>query len=132
MTQFFNEFGNSARQHFANVRFTQIHIKGVLTESLSAFGSYNLTYPAKHASWETITLKNTTATDIEFFDNLWASCRPMQEAEPNVLALAESPFVCRPIQDSRQIGHGRVLGTAFLTSAGVPTLPPVEFHHSSP
>eukprot|EP00978_Attheya_sp_CCMP212_P023763 scaffold73483_cov46-Attheya_sp.AAC.2 len=102
MTQFFNEFGNSARRHFANVRvapvtgpngsrFTQMHIKGVLTESLSAFGSYNLTYRAKHASWEMITLKNTTATDIEFFDNLWASCRPMQEAEPNLLALAESP-----------------------------------------
>jgi hypothetical protein len=42
MTQFFNEFGNNARRHFANVRgapvtgpngsrFTQMHIKGVLT-----------------------------------------------------------------------------------------------------
>jgi hypothetical protein len=68
-----------------------MHIKGVLTESLSAFGSYNLTYPAKYARWENSTLKNTIATDIEFLDNLWATCRPMQEAEPNVLALAESP-----------------------------------------
>jgi hypothetical protein len=72
-------------------RFTQMQIKGVLTESLSAFGSYNLTYPAKHASWEMITLKNTAATDIEFFENLWASCRPLQEANPSLLALAESP-----------------------------------------
>jgi hypothetical protein len=62
------------------------HIKGVLTESLSVFGSYNLTYPSKHASWEMITLKNTIATDIEFFDNLWATCRPVQEAKPNVVA----------------------------------------------
>jgi hypothetical protein len=68
-----------------------MHIKGVLAESLSAFGSYNLTYAAKHASWEMITLKNTIATDIEFFDNLWATCLEMQEAEPNVLALVENP-----------------------------------------
>jgi hypothetical protein len=114
ITQFFNEFGNSARRHLANVRVrvvapvvtgptngsgsssqfstTQMnmHINGVLTESLSAFGSYNLSYRAKHASWEMITLKNTTATDIEFFDNRWAtSCRPLQDAYPNLFDLAE-------------------------------------------
>lgn len=102
MTQFFDEFGNSARRHFANVRvaplsgpgntrFTQMHIKGVVTRSLSAFGSYNLTYPAKHASWEMITLKNTTTTDIEFFDRLWETCRPIQQTQPTLLALKESP-----------------------------------------
>ena len=112
ITQFFNEFGNSARRHLANVRVRvvapvvtgptngsssqfsttqmKMHINGVLTESLSAFGSYNLSYRAKHASWEMITLKNTTATDIEFFDNLSAtSCRPLQDAYPNLFDLAE-------------------------------------------
>ena len=102
MAQFFDEFGNSARRHFANVRvaplsgpdctrYTQMHIKGVMTESLSAFGSYNLTYPAKHANWEMITLTNTIATDVAFFDTLWANCRPLQQAQPNLLALTASP-----------------------------------------
>lgn len=103
LAQFFDEFGNSARRHFANVRvapmaeagcthFTQMHVKGVITESLSAFGSYNLTYTAKHASWEMITVKTTTAKDIDFFDELWATCSPIQHTRPELLSLKESPL----------------------------------------
>lgn len=102
MAEFFDEFGNSARRRFANVRvaplagpgrsqFTQMHIKGVVTESLSAFGSYNLTYPAKHASWEMITLKNTTSADTDFFDSLWNNSLPIEDTHPDLLTLTASP-----------------------------------------
>ena len=83
---FFTKYGTVARDAFARrvqvqiahhdstpffSRYTQMHEKTIITQTFTFFGSYNLSCPARCASWESMVCVETTDSDVTDFDNLW-------------------------------------------------------------
>lgn len=52
-------------------RYTQMHMKTVITDNFCLIGSYNLSCPARCANWENLVALQTTDKDKSDFDSLW-------------------------------------------------------------
>lgn len=83
---FFTKYGTIARDAFAKrvqvqvarhdstpffSRYTQMHQKTIITEAFTFFGSYNLSCPARCASWESMVCVESADSDVADFDKLW-------------------------------------------------------------
>lgn len=83
---FFTKYGTIARDAFVkrvhvqvagrdstpfSSRYTQMHQKTIITEAFTFFGSYNLSCPARCASWESMVCVESSDSDVADFDKLW-------------------------------------------------------------
>jgi PLD-like domain len=83
---FFSKYGTIARDAFTRrvqvqlarhdstpffSRYAQMHQKTIITEAFAFFGSYNLSCPARCASWESMVCVESTDSDVADFDELW-------------------------------------------------------------
>jgi PLD-like domain len=84
---FFSKYGTIARDAFTRrvqvqlarhdstpffSHYTQMHQKTIITEAFTFFGSYNLSCPARCASWESMVCVESTDSDVADFDKLWS------------------------------------------------------------
>ena len=61
-------------------RYTQMHMKTVVTDEICLIGSYNLSCPARCANWENLVALRSTEKDKADFDSLWTLLATAQSA----------------------------------------------------
>jgi len=94
LKKFFKKFGTLAADAFKErialqwamkdtahcSRYTQMHVKTVITDNFCLMGSYNLSCPARCANWENLVALQTTEKDKSDFDSLWTLLSAAQSA----------------------------------------------------
>jgi len=83
LEEFFDEYGRVARRAFHRMEvriadtsryaYNYTHDKSIITTKHCTFGSYNLSYPARYQSFESLHIADCEQSQIDRFDRLWDS-----------------------------------------------------------
>ena len=117
LRRFFSKFGSLAGNAFQQriqvqwvmkdtvhcSRYTQMHIKTVITNDICLIGSYNLSCPARCANWENLVALQTTEKDKSDFDSLWTLLSAAQ-SERKKRKTAPAPAAGNPYTKAKSGG----------------------------